>query len=436
MRHLILCVAAGLAAAAGWAQTPAAPPANPPLKLTLKDALDRARQYGPQFLQANIAAQLAHEDSVQARAALLPTVNGLSQYIYTQPNGTPSGAFVSNDGPHVYNDQALVHGDIWSPAKRADYHRALAAEAVARARAEVAARGLYATVAQFYYAMAVADRKIANAQRALGEAQDFLNITQKLEQGGEAAHSDMVKAEIQLEQRQRDLQDAKLAADKARVAFAVLLFPDFRQDFTLDDDLETPQPLPPFTTVQELAGRNNPDIRAAQAIVEQQNYAIGSARAALLPSLSFDYFFGINANQFALYNHDHLNNLGSAAQAQLNIPVWTWGAARSRVRQAELQLQQAKNDLSFTQRQLLSELQSFYMEAQVAASQVDTLRRSMELSADSLRLTMLRYQAGEVTVLEVVDAQSTLAQARNAFDDGLVRYRLAVAGLETLTGAF
>jgi len=437
MRHFILWAAIGLAAVAGWGQTPASPPgANPPLKLSLKDALERARQYGPQFLQANIAAQLAHEDSVQAKAALLPSLNGISQFIYTQPNGAPSGAFVSNDGPHVYNDQALVHGDIWSPGKRADYHRALAAEAVARAKTEVAARGLYAAVAQFYYAMAVADRKISNAQQALGEAQDFLSTTQKLEQGGEAAHSDVVKAQIQLEQRQRDLQDARLAADKARAGFAVLLFPDFRQDFAIDDDLETALPLPAFSEAQELAGRNNPDIRAAQATVQQQTYAIGSARAALLPSLSFDYFFGLNANQFAVYNRDHLNNLGSVAQAQLNIPIWTWGAARSKVRQAELQLQQAKNDLSFTQRQLLSELQSFYQEAQVAASQVDTLRHSMDLSAESLRLTVLRYQAGEVTVLEVVDAQSTLVQARNAFDDGLARYRLAQASLQTLTGAF
>jgi outer membrane protein TolC len=58
------------------------------------------------------------------------------------------------------------------------------------------------------------------------------------------------------------------------------------------------------------------------------------------------------------------------------------------------------------------------------------------LSTESLRLTLLRYTAGEVTVLEVVDAQTTLVQARNAYDDGVVRYRLALANLQTLTGAF
>lgn len=124
------------------------------------------------------------------------------------------------------------------------------------------------------------------------------------------------------------------------------------------------------------------------------------------------------------------------AQAQLTVPLWTWGAARSKIRQARIGLELARNDLSFTQRQLLSTLQAFYQEAQVAGSQVDSLRHSAELAADSLRLTLLRYQAGEATALEVVDAQTTLTVARNAEADGLARYRLALADLQTLTGAF
>jgi len=53
-----------------------------------------------------------------------------------------------------------------------------------------------------------------------------------------------------------------------------------------------------------------------------------------------------------------------------------------------------------------------------------------------LRLTNLRYQAGEATALEVVDAQNTLTAARNAYYDGQTRYHVAIANLQTLTGAF
>src|SRR5947207_13155722 len=78
----LVCIAAALA------QTP-----PPPINLTLQDALDRARKYSLQALSANIAALVAHEDTVQARAALLPTAGSFNQFIYTQPNGAGSPAF-------------------------------------------------------------------------------------------------------------------------------------------------------------------------------------------------------------------------------------------------------------------------------------------------------------------------------------------------------
>jgi outer membrane protein TolC len=79
-------------------------------------------------------------------------------------------------------------------------------------------------------------------------------------------------------------------------------------------------------------------------------------------------------------------------------------------------------------------LQAFYDEAQTARSQLELLNSSVELAAESLRLTTMRYQAGEATALEVVDAQNTLTMARNAYADGQVRYRTALANLQTLTG--
>jgi outer membrane protein len=150
--------------------------------------------------------------------------------------------------------------------------------------------------------------------------------------------------------------------------------------------------------------------------------------------VSFDYFYGINANQFAIYNPEGNRLLGSSFQAQLTLPMWNWGATQSKLRQAHLRVQQAKAELTLTQRELLASIDTFYREAQVARDQADSLRSSLDLASESLRLTTLRYQAGEVTVLEVVDAQTTLRDARNAYDDGLVRYRVALAALQTLTG--
>jgi outer membrane protein TolC len=344
--------------------------------------------------------------------------------------------FVAANSPREYLHQAVVHGDIYSPEKMAGYHKSQVAEALARAKAELAARGVVATVVADYYGMVAAGRKLANAGQALREANRFLDIARKQEAGGEVAHADVVKAQIQVEQRRRDELEANLVLDKARVGFAVLLFPDYRQDFTLADDLDAAQPLPALAEVKAAGARNNPDIRAAQATVEMQNWEIKAARAAMLPTVSFDYFFGLDAGNYALHNPEGGRNFGSAAAAQLNIPIWNWGATRSRIRQAELGMRQAKSDLSLTQRQLLANLDAFYREADTAGIQIASLAQSLDWASQGLKLTELQYAAGEATALEVVDAQATLAEARNAYDDGLVRRRVALADLQTLTGAF
>lgn len=404
--------------------------------LTLETALAQARANSQLLRAARTAAELATEDRVQARAGLLPSLNGFLQYIYTQPNGTPGGfVFVPNDGVNVYYAYGTVHGDLVAPAKWADYRATAAAAAAAKAKADVAARGLVSTVVQNYYTAVAAVRKTASARQGLTEAQQFLEITERQEQGGEVAHSDVVKARIQVSQRQRDAEDADLLALRSRLALSVLVFPDYRENFDIVDDLQNVTPVPPLETLKAQAAENNPDLKAAEATVSQQTSAVTSARSAYLPSVSFDYWYGIEANHFAVNDPITGNRLlGSSAAVQMTVPLWNWGATQSKLRQATLRVDQARVELSLTQRQLLANVSSFYAEAQTAHAQVASLRASVDLATESLRLTTLRYQAGEVSVLEVVDAQTTLIQARNAYNDGLVRYRAAVASLQTLTG--
>jgi outer membrane protein TolC len=408
-----------------------------PVTITLQDALQRARKNNPEYRAALTEYGLARENRVQSRAGLLPSVNYNAGFIYTEGNGTATPRFIANNGVHEYLSQGNVHQAL-SLEGVADYRRTLAAEAVARARSEIAARGLVVTVVQAYYGFAVAQRRYANAQRASSEALHFLDISQKLEHGGEVAHSDVIKAQIQSNQQQRDLQEAELEMNRSRLELAVLIFPDFNQNFNVVDDLQTPESLPAFQEVEAAAANKNPELRAALAALQEAKQEVAVAWNGFLPSLSFDYFYGIDANQFASYSPlpNRHRNLGYAASATLQLPVWNWGANRSKLKQAGLRREQAQVELSFTQRQLLAKMRTLYDEAQTARMEMESLGQSAELAADSSRLTTMRYQAGEATVLEVVDAQNTLTQARNAFNDGQARFRVALANLQTLTGTF
>jgi len=170
--------------------------------------------------------------------------------------------------------------------------------------------------------------------------------------------------------------------------------------------------------------------------LRQSNQEVSVAWTAMLPSITLDYFYGIDANQFAVRDRNGFRNLGYGATATLQLPIWNWGAGASKIKQANLKRQLANVELSFAQRRLLADLRSFYEETWTLRAQLELLSQTAELASDSLRLTTLRYQAGEATVLEVVDAQNTLTLARNAYDDGQVRFQVALASLQTLTGRF
>ena len=414
-----------------------------PIRLTLQDALDRARKNSVPFQAAVTNAGLARQDRRQAFNALLPSVTYDNSVIYTQSAGPIATAatgvpviFIANNAVHEYVSQADVHEAI-DVAGIANYRKVSATAAIAKWQAEIASRGLVVTVTQGYYIVAATQRKLETAKRNADEGERFFKVTQDLEAGGEVAHADVIKAELQMRERQRALQEARLAFLNARLDFSILIFPKFEENFEVAEDLHAPVPLPTLSEVQARAARDNPDVRAALAAVQASNHDVFGARAGYLPSLTLDYFYGIDAPTFAthtVFQGQKFSNLGSSVVGTLNIPIWNWGSTQSRVKQAELRRDQTKRELSLAQRRLLAEIRSLYAEAETALNEQEGLSRSAQLAEESLKLVTLRYRNGESTVLEVVDAQNTFAQANGAYQDGAVRYRVALANLQTLTG--
>ena len=446
-----------LATQAGAQNAPAAPPApsltlarpdapnGAPAVITLADALQRAKQNEPVFLAAAADAASAREDRVQARAGLFPTFSYSYQDIANQPSpGLKTGRFVSYDGPNMYRSWLIAHEDLnASTVMGSTLRKAQASEAAAAAKLEIAQRGLVVTVTRAYYTFISAQRKYASAQAAAQQAQRFFDIAQQQERLGQVARSDVVKAEVSYRQQHQAFDEATLGMDNARLALAVLLFPVFNENFSVVDDMQSAPALPPFADARAMAERGNPDLRAASELLRAAGADVQLSRNAFLPNLVVEGIYGIEANEFALHGRVSaqpelgvLPNLGYAVTVNLTVPIWDWGATRSKLHQSETRQRQAQVALSQTQRQLMSNLYSMYNEALTARDAVDNIRRAAELASESLRLTTLRYQAGESSALEMVDAQNTLVQTRNAADDAEARYRVAIAELQTLTGSF
>jgi len=410
--------------------------------ITLEDAIARAETNEPQFAASRAESRSAALDRTMARTAMLPTVDYHNQALYTQPNGQTNHAgqtgnqqapiFIANNAVHEYASQAAIN-DTVGLAGYAAMRKADAAAARAAAELEVARRGLISAVTGLYYGEIAATNKLAAAERARKEAGDFSQLTGQRESAREAAHADVLKAQLEEQQRERELEDARLAAEKAHLELGVLLFADPRTAYTLAP-AENTQALPTREELEQAASKNNPELKSALAALKESNADVMAARAAYLPDVALNYTYGIDAPQFAVNGPDGVHNLGYSASVTVDLPVWDWLATEHKVKQSEIRRDAAQVALTASQRRLIAQLEETYHEAETARAQLASLDESAKTAAESLRLTKLRYTGGEATVLEVVDAQSTLLAAENAREDGLVRYQTARAELLTMTG--
>lgn len=417
--------------------------AGAPEHVSLADAIKRAEANEPMFATAVAAQRSAKIDSYLAKAALLPSVTFHNQVLYTQPNGQTnqggqvgvqaSPVFIANNSIHEYTSQASVDERI-SMSQVAAAQVVAANAAVASAELEVARRGLVSAVVSLYYTVSAAESRQRLLEEGLAEARDFTQMTTRREVAREVAHADVVKAQLQEQQRQRDLTDATVSAQRARLEMAVLLFPDPRTPYTTDAPSGQPV-LPARDEVNRMASNNNPEIRSALASVSATNAGVRSAKAAYLPDVGLNVTYGIDAPQFAKRGPDEVQNLGYSISGTIDFPVWNWFSTQKRIRQSEILRDVAKVHLTAAQRRLIATLEESYAEAAAARDQMGLLEKSVQTAGESLRLTKLRYAAGESTALEVVDAQNSLLAAQTAQTDGVVRYETAWASLQLLTGS-
>jgi outer membrane protein TolC len=422
--------------------TPAAIPSSSSQRISLDEAIRRAEVNDPGFATANAERRALQLERSNARSALLPTATYHNQVIYTEPNGQssrigqtvgePTPVFIANNAIREYASQGVFNETVGFQQIGA-IRLADATAARADAEAEIARRGLVATLVSLYYGYGSQSQKSLVATRALDEANHFVETTQQRELAREAAHADVIKAQIQQQQRAREFADAQLAEDKARLELAVLLFSDPMTPFGVEPPT-TPAPLPERSVIEASARQNNPELKGALASLKASEAETYVARAAFLPEVGLNATYGIDAPQFAVNGPEGVRNLGYSGSVSLDIPVWDWLTSERKLKESKIRREASEVALTAAQRRLVASLYEFYAEAQTSENQLTSLNDTVLSARESLRLTNLRYVNGESTALEVVDAQNTLTSAEGAQADGIVRYQLALAQLQTLTG--
>ena len=331
--------------------TPAGVPSSASQRISLDEAIRRAEANDPTFATTNAESRALQLERSNARSALLPTATYHNQVIYTEPNGQtsrigqtvgePTPVFIANNAIREYASQG-VFNETAGFQQIGAIRLADANAARAEAEAEIARRGLVAAVVGLYYGYGSQSAKSLVASRALNEANHFVETTQQREHAREAAHADVIKAQIQQQQRARESADAQLAQDKARLELAVLLFADPMTPFDVDPPA-TPAPLPERSVIEAAARQNNPELKSALASLKASEAESYSARAAFFPELGLNATYGIDAPQFAVNGPEGVRNLGYSGSVALDIPVWDWLTSERKLKESKIRREASRS---------------------------------------------------------------------------------------------
>ncbi len=478
----ILTAASLIAAIAGWAwgrqqepaqepkpsepaqtqqQNPQSPPANPTAPasppaqatqpqtqspasqttpLALNDAVSLALNQVSNFQQAQLNELSAAEDVRQARLAFLPQITAPLSFTYNSPatgphlQGVPrSPSFISADAITAYEALAGVAGDIdLSGRLRATLRRNQALLEAARAGTEVARRELISAVNETYYGLALAAARRRSAELTLAAAEEFEHVTGLLAEGGEVAQVDLTRARLQTITRRDELEQARaeeiVAADSLRVFVGYDLA---RPIAATDLEIAPPDPaeLDRFTTATIAQRPELKQFEAERRAAEQEKKA---AHAERLPQVSYSIYGGFNTDSL---NPDPLKeHSGVLATINVTIPIFDWGLTKSRERQADLRAKSLKSQSDLALRNFTQQFYSARAQALSAAARVSVLRNGITEAEQNLQTSISRYRAGEAQIIEVTDAQTTLAAQRAALFQALFDYQIARARLRQAAG--
>ena len=465
------------------AQTPT-PPTRPAADtvgtpLTVEEAVARAVEGSEEVRLARATVDLAGEQVTAARSAALPQLDAVVNYTRTfaSPFGGGGGFTIPDSmrfepDPNAPLEERVAYlednadkaalgalGGLFGNlpfGRENSYIAALsgsqllysggrtgAAMSIARSY-EHAARLTYRErvaeielqVRRAYFSAALARELEAIATAALAQARSFLEQQQLRFEVGTASELDLLRAEVSAENLQPQVVQARNAAELAMLDLKRLIDVPLNQPIRLATGLQAPAPPTHITreaALEETSRRAA--VEAAEAQVDIRRQQVRIARGAFLPELRLSVNYGgqlFPTSPFAIGSATW--NKDISASVGLQIPIFSGLRRQAELAQARIAVEQAELELGQLREAVQLEYEQARGERERALASIAARQRTVEQASRVHDLTVLRYESGLATQLEVSEARLALLQARTNVAQAIADYYIADAGYARALG--
>jgi outer membrane protein TolC len=275
-----------------------------------------------------------------------------------------------------------------------------------------------------------ADSSVAAAQTNVTLAQALLKLAQDQRDAGVATGVDVTRAETRLAQEQVRLSRAQTDSEQGRLQLQRIVGLPLGSTLTLTDSLRfVIETLPAIETAVVQAEDTRAEVRVAQAQVTEAVFQKRAARAEQLPSLEFLGDYGVSG--ITPTNSDLPTR---RAAVQLNVPIFNGGLTRGRIQVASSRASEAELQLASIRGQVEEDVRLAFSGLRTTAETVRAADLAVTLAERELEMARDRFRAGVADSIEVVTAQTVLANARLDQVTALAAYNSARLNLAAALG--
>ena len=423
------------------AQTEELPGSDPPeLRLSLREAIQAAidNNINVLLLKERIAAAQAQADA--SLGALLPNVSGYvsgrNQTVNLAAFGLPAsrlsglGMTRSVTEPfEVYDARATLVQNIFSLSLIQRWRAAKAGVDVAGLEAEVTKRDVMATVGLLYVEGLRADEAVKAREADIELSRQLLKLAKDRKMAGIATGLDVTREEVQLENNKQRLLVAQNEQESARLNLIRALGITFDVRLVLTDELkfvpgEPEQPEVALTTARE----QRAELKAQENRQKLAALSLSSVAGERLPSLSLNGDYG----WIGVKPEDALatRSIGLI----FSVPIFDGGQREARISETRSRVRQELIRMKDVTDQVTLEVRNALLTLESSTQQIFVAEKGMELALKELTFARDRFAAGLGTNIEVTNAQTSVARARDNHIEALFRFNASRINLARAKG--
>ncbi|MBI4365154.1 MAG: TolC family protein [Candidatus Latescibacteria bacterium] len=448
-------LAVWMAAAAASAQEGAAPPD------TGRSAIAAAAGGGERWslarcvataLERNVDARSAHARTVQARGGalgawggVLPTISAGLVYGYQIPDKQSSVFFVDSlafltkrrqqEGASAGVEANLLSLPSWSEKRRQDHLRAGAVESEAEAR-----NGVVYAVKQQYFELLKSERLAEVSRESERLARDEEARAEALFQVGTVARGDVLKARARRAQTQLDRIRAENQVEIQRSRLKQVLGLKPETALEIEGLLDETIAVPDSASAVERALKERPELGRAGAAERAARAGLFGARAARLPqisgALSVDrtkYTNRLEQLGVAEFDDTHYATVWQG-QVRLSLPIFDGFALEGGMKSAKGALLEAEAQRRQRELDVAVEVQQAWLSLREAVERIGVAKEGLASAEEDYKFSKGRYDLGAGTILDLLNAEVSLAQAKQSYVESLADAHVAEAALERAVG--